>query len=163
MNKKQGFTLLELVLVLIIVGIITLFSPFGLMEAINSYLASKQYSEYNLKISVALTRISRELKELHSVSKYTSQSITYKRDNQDYTLNLVGDELKINGYTLLDKVSAFKLQLEKVDGNSWQLSDSIEELSNILISLTVNTSPPISINFGLNPWFNDTYNGPRKK
>lgn len=166
----SGFTLLELILVLIIVGIVTLFSTFGLMEALNSYLTTKEYSEYSLKINIALSRINRELKEILAINKYTNNSISYKRDNQDLSLGLVGNELKINlesnyptqdkGYVLLDKVSNFQIAPKKEDGNVWQTTDNINSLSKIKVTLTIDISPPLTLDFSINPWFNNTYNGP---
>ncbi|SDN70238.1 prepilin-type N-terminal cleavage/methylation domain-containing protein [Desulfonauticus submarinus] len=173
MKNKKGFTLLEIVLVLIIIGIVALFSSFGLIEVVNKYVNTKQNTEYSLKLNIAVSRIFLELKNLDSIISYTTNSIIYTRDTRRYTyaLGLVGTELKLNntneypseakGYILLDRVKSFSLKPEKSDGSSWQTTDSISDLAQIKVNIKLDTSPEIEITFSINPWFNDTYNGPR--
>lgn len=169
--KNRGFTLFEIIVVLILVGIISLFASFALIDALESYIQYKSYSEYGLKIEVAVNRLYRELKELHGVADYSSDKIRYERNNRYYTIALVGDKLKINmdttypdeekGYVLIDKVGNFSVKLLKSDNSTeWKVGDQIEELAKIDVSFTIDVDPPININFSVNPWYNDTYNGP---
>ena len=170
MKNSSGFTLLEIVLVLIIVGIITLFSTFGLIDVMKGYIQNRQYIESALKLNIAVSRIYRELKELHGIYGISSDRISYLRDDTHYAIALVDNEIKMSlnstypnedfGYVLLDRVSSFNLSPKKSDGSNWTLSDAISDLGRIDVGITLDTNPPIEVSFSVNPWFNDTYNGP---
>ncbi len=116
-NSSSGFTLLEIVLVLIIVGIITLFSTYGLLDVMKGYIQNREYAESALKLNIATGRIYRELKELHGVYGYSTNKISYLRNDTHYAMAMAGDEIKLSlnstypnedfGYELIDRVKKF--------------------------------------------------------
>ena len=60
-NKhEKGFTLVELVVTLVLVGIIGTFTTLFMYTGLNGYLRAKDTSEETLKAQIALDRISLE-------------------------------------------------------------------------------------------------------
>ena len=140
--KKAGFILIELVTVLILVGIIGVFSGFFLFTGMQGYLNSKQTSEGALQAQTALERISKELVDVTSLPVDPSEnvSVTYKSSELPGQRSISYDSdnkeisISVNGrpYPLLTDVKSFSLALEKADLND----DGTDEISGFTISFT---------------------------
>ena len=80
--STNGFILIELVTMLILVGVIGAFVGLFLYTGINGFLASKRNSEVALKAQVALDRISAELRNIKASPKpvFETRKITYQND-----------------------------------------------------------------------------------
>ena len=63
MKNQQGFALIELMAVIVLVGIIASFSTFFLYTGFNGYLNTKNATEGALNAQMALDRIALELRE----------------------------------------------------------------------------------------------------
>jgi prepilin-type N-terminal cleavage/methylation domain-containing protein len=116
MNKQQGFVLIELIAVIVLVGIIASFSTFFLFTGFNGYIKSKNATEGALNAQMALDRISHELRSISDIIPTpSSTSITYKSEvlTGTRTLKYVGNEVLINVNTndnkLLENISSFTL------------------------------------------------------
>ena len=81
-ESTNGFILIELVTMLILVGVIGAFVGLFLYTGINGFLASKRNSEVALKAQVALDRISSELRNIKASPKpvFETRKITYQND-----------------------------------------------------------------------------------
>ena len=81
-ESANGFILIELVTMLILVGVIGAFVGLFLYTGINGFLASKRNSEVALKAQVALDRISAELRNIKASPKpvFETRKITYQND-----------------------------------------------------------------------------------
>ena len=79
MNKQQGFALIELIAVIVLVGIIASFSTFFLYTGFNGYINSKNATEGALNAQMALDRISQELRNISDIiPPPSSTSVTFK-------------------------------------------------------------------------------------
>ncbi len=86
-NKhEKGFTLVELIVTLVLVGIIGTFTTLFMYTGLNGYLRAKDTSEGALKAQIALDRISLELRDINDVSDFNANT------NVDYnSVTLPGD------------------------------------------------------------------------
>ena len=142
--NKSGFSLIEIICVLVISGIIVLAGSFGITAAIKSYLFQKNNSETAYKSQIAMMRISKELKSLTSVTSGQGTSISIVYDiYQNGTLqnhklswsgtsgdSLLYNDFSNNGNTLVDQVKNFKLEYydsynDTTPGSTWSSSTSL--------------------------------------
>ncbi len=148
--NKSGFSLIELISVLVISGFLVLFGSYGIINAVNSYFFQKTNSETAYKGQLAMTRISKEFRNLTSTTSATATSIEYKtyREGVEETHKLswdgtAGDPLlydnfSSNGNTLADSVKNFKLEYydsydDSYPESTWQSSTKLIGVSLELI------------------------------
>jgi len=67
-NQQKGFTLIEMIAVLVLVGIMAVFAGFGIITAVNGYMFSKNNVTISGKAQLAMARINRELLECYNCS-----------------------------------------------------------------------------------------------
>lgn len=68
MKRQRGFTLIEVIVVLVLVGIMAALAGFGLVTAVQGYLMAAENAAVTQKAQTALTRITRELRVCHDCS-----------------------------------------------------------------------------------------------
>ncbi len=143
-KQEKGFTLVELVVTLVLVGIIGTFTTLFMYTGLNGYLRAKDTSEGALKAQIALDRISLELRDINSVSDfnddanvdYTSvtlplaRRIRYDAANDEIFLSVGGNE-----NLLLDDVPTFSMSVTYKDLNNY--GDNVDEVEAIVVSFTV--------------------------
>jgi len=119
--NEKGFTLIEVIVTLILVGITAALAGMWIVSVANGYVFAKMNASTVQKGQLALTRIAKELSAIQSISAATGAGITYTRPGS--TLNSTstiiisksGNELQIkvdaaNPQALTDSVSGFTLQ-----------------------------------------------------
>lgn len=143
-NQENGFTLVELIVTLVLVGIIGTFTTLFMYTGLNGYLRAKDTSEGALKAQIALDRISLELKDINLISAYNSnvnidftsgtlpfaRGIRYDSGNDEILLSVAGNE-----YLLVDEVPTFSLTANFRDLNYYSGGDL--EVEFIEVSFTV--------------------------
>ncbi len=114
LKREAGFTLIEIVVTLVLVGILSVFVGLFMTSFLNSYFMVKTNSDTAMKAQMAMDRISLELKDLSAVSVLTDNSlITYTNPSgAGRTVKFVGSNLYISTTAdniLIDHVQAFQL------------------------------------------------------
>lgn len=89
MKKRKGFTLIELIAVLLILGIVAALGGMFLADFVSAYLLSAGNAERASKSQVALDRISLELKDMQTLAADPTGGsiITYTRNDPAGTVN----------------------------------------------------------------------------
>jgi len=116
-NKKSGFTLIEMVVTLILVGIIAAFAGMWIVSVTNGYIQARASAETVQKAQLALARLTKEFSAIKSVNSEstTDTQITFTRWDEEISANVTqtvalnGNLLKIGNKTLTDNLSSFKL------------------------------------------------------
>ncbi len=131
-QREHGFTLVELIAVLIILGLVAAAGSMGFTQAIQGYVFSTDNSAVAQQAQMALNRITIELTHLdynpvaghvdhdstlavgYEVTASSRTSITYNANYGEsrgqatnQTIALVGQQLQINNQVLCDQVTAF--------------------------------------------------------
>ncbi len=157
-RRQEGFTLLEIIVSLILLGILAAIAGMGLVAALKSYEFSRTNVHIAQKAQLAMTRITRELMELTDVIEATDDQTTsginrfiiYERlmegNNQSVVRlglhYLPGDGL-IRLYTNLDGATTL------LDENTIDQGDALmDDVRDITFELLT----------GQNPWNPDTDN-----
>lgn len=148
---QKGFTLIELVTTLILVGMIGAFASLFLYTGIRGYLTSKFSSETALQAQIALDRISAELRHIQSLVNPppTSAGIEYKSldlapsgATRRISYNSINREILLsidgNANVLLDNVSAFTLSWVPKDLDA--SADGVNEISKFRVAFTVRSA-----------------------
>jgi prepilin-type N-terminal cleavage/methylation domain-containing protein len=148
---QRGFTLIELVTTLILVGMIGAFASFFLYTGVRGFLTSRFSSEAAMQGQIALDRISAELRHIGSLVnppptqtsiEYRSldlapagatRRISYSAANREILLSING-----NPNVLLDNVSAFALSWVPRDLDA--SGDGNNEISEIDIAITIRSA-----------------------
>ena len=143
MKNRKGFTLVELMAVIVLVGIIATFAAVFLTTGFNGYLNSKNANEGALNAQMALDRISMELRNITDITTTPSNtSVTYECKDLPGTRTLkhVGNEIIVSvdgtDYRLLDNISSFNLSFTTLDLDKIPPTD--QELAGIDVELQMN-------------------------
>lgn len=137
-TAKSGFTVVELILTLVLVGIITATAGMFLLSGVNSYFDTMVNSDTAMKAQVALNRISLELKEINAKpGAYTQDSfLTYTSANSQFPgnrrLRFANGNLFIDvedaAHLLIDNVAnaTLRVNVADMDGNAGNEIQGIE-------------------------------------
>lgn len=149
MKKESGFTLIEVIVTLILVGIMASVAGLGIVTAVKGYLFAKNNTVIAGKAQVALARMTRELTDLRSIptpySTYaTANSIMFYKALDTVAIGQAGTNIRIgttsviaNGDVLVDQVTGLSFAYQKGSATWSPSSDDITLLSHIVISLTM--------------------------
>jgi prepilin-type N-terminal cleavage/methylation domain-containing protein len=145
MKREAGFTLIEIIVTLVLVGILSVFAGLFLTNFLNSYFLVKNNSDTAMKAQMAMDRISMELREVNAVSVVTDNSlITYTNPSgAGRTIKFLGSHLYLatsSDNLLLDQVQAF--QLSATYGNVYNMAAN--DMAFIDVGFTVAGYPPFS-------------------
>jgi prepilin-type N-terminal cleavage/methylation domain-containing protein len=171
-NQASGFTLVELVASLLVLGIMAAVVGLGVAAGFNIFATARENSVMAQKAQMAMTRLTRELQELTGIVEIpigSSNSILYdKLDGRhaiavvnntvklyaaDNLTTLTGLDLATNGNVLINQVSNLTLRYHagNVPGHGasppspWTTGNDIRTLSAIEIDLDLSrTTGPVN-------------------
>jgi len=150
-DKQKGFTLVEIIVTLILVGILASIAGMGIVQATRSYLFTRDASALAQKAQAAYARIGRTLLNISDINSVTNTSeleVTIDRQNGPSvteTFLFSGNtlSLRIGGpndpiYTLLDNLANTSgFSYLQNDGTNWTTSDDEADLSRILVNINM--------------------------
>jgi len=113
-KQEAGFTLIEIIVTLVLVGILSVFVGLFMSSFLSSYFMVKNNSDTAMKAQMAMDRISMELRDVSAVSALTDNSlITYTNPSgAGRTIKFVGSNLYLSTPSdniLIDHIQAFQL------------------------------------------------------
>lgn len=132
MNKNSGFTLIEIIVVLTLLGVISIGLGAYYINTVNSFNANKTAAQIEQDSQFALARISKELNLLSTLKSASGSTLSFNpstetgRSSSDiYTFTLKNDELALvvnndKSYAILKNVDSFTVS--KVSPNIVMLS-----------------------------------------
>ena len=145
MTREKGFTLVELIITTVLVGIIGTFTTLFMYTGLNGYLRAKDTAEGALKAQITLDRISLELRDIFEIEAFTANStidyfsttlpgdrqIIYNAGDRTISLDVDGDVNTLD--ILLDEVTSFTMTANYVDLNN----SGGDEVAAIDVNFTV--------------------------
>ena len=81
---QKGFTLIEIIMVLILLGIMGTMAGLGIVTFTNSFILSRQAADVTGKARPAMLRLQKEFLRINSVTAATGTSITYDLEYNYY-------------------------------------------------------------------------------
>jgi prepilin-type N-terminal cleavage/methylation domain-containing protein len=158
MKKDAGFTLIEIIVTLIVLGIMGAFAGMMIARGAQGYIMAKATNELAQKAQLALNRMILEFEDISAISSANSSSVCYTLRYYDVNtettndinrcVGLDGSQIKIGttvatGSALVDNVNAFQLNFYSVTdaftgSGTWVPANPIANLASIKIVLTLN-------------------------
>ena len=115
-TKQGGFTIIEMVISLVMLGILGVVTTMFLYTGIKGYMISKQTADGAMRVQIALDRINLELRKANDVTAATADSITYTSDDLPGTRRIFYSD------SIETDVEAIYIE---VDGTAYPLLDNI--------------------------------------
>ena len=148
LKQQNGFTLIEVIAVLFLMGIVALALATTMVTAVEGYLFSKDSANAAQKGQLALARISKELLQATAITTATGTTIAYTtlagsfqivKNNDKITLEKT-DSPVYAAQTMIDNVETnygadVFFKFEKLDGSGWTTADNINILHVVKITL----------------------------
>jgi prepilin-type N-terminal cleavage/methylation domain-containing protein len=141
---QKGFTLVELIVTIVLVGLIGVFTTLFVYTGLNGYLRAKDTSEGALNAQITLDRISMELRDIEKINTFSgSPPIQMSYDSrtlgENRQIRFSGDIISIDDGTgprdLLGGVTNFAMTLTAADLNN--SAGGKEEVQAVNVSFNV--------------------------
>ncbi|MCF8109853.1 MAG: type II secretion system GspH family protein [Desulfobacteraceae bacterium] len=137
-GNSRGFTLIEIIVALVILGVIAAISTAALVKIVESYQWTKDNAHLTQKAQVALTRIAVELNYATKIENVTGNSIRYDAEYPDGTAsednrirrqqeNLILRE-ENDSYILADGVIGFNASKPDTSDSDYDYEDYIIDI-----------------------------------
>lgn len=151
MRRVEGFTLAELIMVIVILGILAVFVGPVVYNAIRSYDAVQKSTNTNAKLRYAMERIAREMRDIRrqvtdtaalDVPSMTASSMAFvKTDGTQVVLSGAGSVVNL-AYTgvagmLIDQVQAGSFSLAYFEQGGSTIAATASSLAFVQVSMTL--------------------------
>jgi prepilin-type N-terminal cleavage/methylation domain-containing protein len=167
MGSQAGFTLIEIIVTLILVGILASAGGMAIVHAVQGYMVARDNSETTQKAQMAISRITREIVEMINIpSDATATALPINNVNGNRTIGLDSGAVKMafgtdplsSGDILIDNVNTFTLTYFSVDAStgavttasSWAATNDITTLTAIDVNLQINRAGGGTLSFAGN-------------
>jgi prepilin-type N-terminal cleavage/methylation domain-containing protein len=143
-QQENGFTLVELIVTIVLVGIIGTFTSLFMYTGLNGYLRAKDTAEGALKAQIALDRISLELRDISQIETVTANTAidylsTSLPGDRQIIYNAGADTISVdvdgNVNLLLDDVQSFTISAAYRNLNYY--ADGSNAVEAIDVSFTI--------------------------
>lgn len=141
LRSRSGFTLIELIGSIVILGFLALIGTLGLLNVIDGYRFAADNAELSQKAEAALMRMTIELSYLvtNGILAGTATSINYRSDfgsgTEDHTFSLSGSQIQLDTIPLTDLVDANGFQLQYFDSSGSAVSPTSAKIIGISLTL----------------------------
>ena len=153
MERKTGFTLIEIMVSLVLVGIIASMAATTVLTGLKGYLFARENDILTQKAQLAITRLERELLEIIDVPAPMDSSrpyLIYESPHGRRAIAKVGDTVRIffsvpgsslpsdsQGDVLVDQVNSLTIAYNPLSVTPWNYGDNIQKLYAVKVDLVL--------------------------
>ena len=152
MNSKAGFTLIEIMVSLVLVGLIASIAGTSVLTATRSYVFARENNAITQKAQLALNRLNREIIELSDIRDASSTCLVYESPDGRRAVALVDGTIRLftdygstvcpttGGDVLVDGVQAFSIYYNPNPGGTaslWGVGQDIRNLFAVNIQFAL--------------------------
>ncbi|HPD56513.1 MAG TPA: prepilin-type N-terminal cleavage/methylation domain-containing protein [Smithellaceae bacterium] len=165
-NKQSGFTLVEVIVVLVLLGIVAAGLSGAIIYGAQHFIFAREANQLSQKAQLAMARMKRELVDVKSIATANANTIQYTlATGGEYAIQLSGAAINmqginpviaaqplINGLAEANGGQTF-LTYRKADNSAWTTADSINDLAQIqaVIVLAMPGQPNLTFQTTINP------------
>lgn len=164
-KDEKGFTLIEMIATLVLVGITAAVAGMWIVTAVNGYFFTRTNASIAQKAQLAMTRLTREFSAIQTVTAASATGITYTRTGATLsavpvTLSQNGSALQLNvnntgAQTLVDSVFSIAFRYcntptagAQICGTSWATTSKVIEFT---LTLTAGNNTPVAFTKRVTP------------
>lgn len=141
MRKIHGFTLIELVMVILLFSIISVVAATLIAQSFNGYLTSKNIVDANWQARLAFERMTLDVRQAQSISTASASQLTFTdTSNNTITYQLSGSNLTRNGNILADGIQTLIFSYYASDGSTTSTPAAIRYIQYSLTITKNNTN-----------------------
>ncbi len=139
MNGQKGFSLIEVIAVLVLVGIMAAIAGMGIVKGVQGYLFAKSNAALSEKANMAIARINRELLECYNCTGTAGSSVLDPVE----IINPLGKRsfLLDNGNVKIKSSSTEDVLINNVNSFSMTYADDGSIIVNMNITSPYSTTP----------------------
>jgi len=152
MKNKSGFTLIEIMVSLVLVGLIAGIAGTSVITATKSYLFARENNAITQKAQLALNRLNREIIELSNIRDASSTCVVYESPYGRRAVARLGNTVRLftgygsmvcpteGGDVLVDGVQGFSILYNPIPNGTvslWSLGQDIKNLFVVNIQLVL--------------------------
>jgi len=140
-QREKGFTLLEMILVLTLLGVMGAVAGMGIVSAVEGLVYTRLNATTLQKGQMAVARLTKEFKNISSVTSAGSTFITFSAYKEGvlgtHTVAVAGNTLTLDADVLTDQLNGFDLGFYDSYGSAKQTTwTSSRRIIEITIRLT---------------------------
>jgi len=148
MRRQAGFTLIELIAVMVILGLVGVFAGLFLTTGMHGSLAARQMQENAQRGQIALQRISLELRDVNGGPGASATAPLVSADNS--TIRYTTDQTALGGTrTLAYSAAAKQISLTPESGTAQVLVDGVTACSMGSSGTSANHNIVFTVTFSL--------------
>lgn len=146
-RNSKGFTLIEVIVSLVLVGIMAVVAGMGIVQAAKAFVFTQEATMLSQKGDLAMSRLRRSVQNLTMiVGTPSNSSLVVKRLNkgipvtESYSLSSSVLQLNYNNngaQTLTNSVQSFALTYSHTNGTAWTPSMGIDKLATVNVSMSL--------------------------
>lgn len=141
-DNIKGFTLIEVIISLILLGVMVAVGGLGLVDVVKGYRFSASNAEITQKIQPVLLRLNKEFIEFiefNGTATKTGASLVHTDGVHSIAYDADYERITINNEALIDGVTDFQITYisNSTSKSTWQATDDIRELSGVELSLSI--------------------------
>jgi prepilin-type N-terminal cleavage/methylation domain-containing protein len=144
MKKNRGFTLIELIIVIVLLGIISVIATKMLAQGFNAYLTGKNILNADWQGRLAMERMVRDIRAIRSptagITTATATQLAFTDTNgTDIVYQVSGSNLMRNSQVLADGVQSITFSYFNQNGATTGVLSAIDYIT-IILNITQNNT-----------------------
>ncbi len=166
-RKQAGFTLIEVIAVLVIIGIMAVGLSMGLVRGVENFIIAGQATQISQQAQVAMARMKKELMDATAIATANATQIAYTAaDGTAYSIQNANNEIQLGPadamHTLMNNINTASTSFAFLQNNGapWTSANNFNDLAQIRVKIKTN-SPSLDFETTINPRATETLNTPR--